>query len=210
MLEGGLDGGFFAVYIPQGPLTDAGRVAARKAAHKRLDEIQAVVEQHADQLEIARSAADARRIAKSGKRFVFLSMENGYPVGETPELLADFQARGVRMAGPIHFRNNDLGTSSTDLARPDLPGLTAAGRNWVSEANRLGILIDFSHASDSSARRHPCTVLEAHRALALRRQGGVPASSQYRRCAPASHRGTGRCNPDFCLSGIHGRATAQC
>jgi len=150
MVEGGLDGGFFATYIPQGPLTDAGRAAARSAAHARLDEIHAVVERYGDRMEIALTAADARRIAAAGKRIVFLSMENGYPVGTRPELLAEFHARGVRMASPVHFRHNDLATSSTDIRRMDAPGLTAAGREWVRQANRLGILIDASHASDAT------------------------------------------------------------
>jgi membrane dipeptidase len=149
MIEGGLDGGFFATYIPQGELTDAGRAAARAAAHTRLDEIHAMVKRHGELAEIALTAADARRIAASGRRVVFLSMENGYPVGNHPDLLAEFHARGVRMAGPVHFLNNDLGTSSTDVARPVMPGLTAAGREWLREANRLGILVDASHASDA-------------------------------------------------------------
>ena len=149
MIEGGLDGGFFATYIPQGELTDDGRAAARAAAHTRLDEIHAVVKQHGDLAEIALTPADARRITAAGKRVVFLSMENGYPVGNHPEQLAEFFARGVRMAGPVHFRNNDLGTSSTDVPRTDFPGLTPAGRQWLREANRLGILVDASHASDA-------------------------------------------------------------
>lgn len=150
MIEGGLDGGFFVTYIPQGPLTDAGREAARLAAHTRLDEIHAVVEMHANRAGIALTSADARRIAAEGRRVVFLSMENGYPLGLHPERLEDFHARGVRMAGPVHFLNNDLATSSTDAPRAEFPGLTPAGRAWVQEANRLGIVIDPSHASDAT------------------------------------------------------------
>jgi membrane dipeptidase len=150
MIEGGLDGGFFVTYIPQGPLTEEGREAARLAAHARLDEIHAMVKQHADRAGIALTADDGRRIAAAGKRVIFLSMENGYPVGLHPERLQDFYARGVRMAGPVHFRNNDLATSSTDAARSDYPGLTPEGRAWVKEANRLGIVIDPSHASDAT------------------------------------------------------------
>jgi len=56
----------------------------------------------------------------------------------------------VRMAGPVHFRNNDLATSSTDVARPDAPGLTAAGREWLRLANQLGVVVDLSHASDAT------------------------------------------------------------
>ena len=150
MIEGGLDGGFFATYIPQGPLTPEGRAAAHKAAHVRLDAIHALVEKNPATMSIALTPADAHRIAAKGRRVVFLSMENGYPVGDRPELLAEFYARGVRMAGPVHFRNNDLATSSTDVARPDAPGLTAAGREWLRLANQLGVVVDLSHASDAT------------------------------------------------------------
>lgn len=150
MLEGGLDGGFFVTYIPQGPLTPEGRAAAYAAANNRLDAIHSLVSRNPQALELAYTAADARRIAAAGKRVVFLSMENGYPMGERQEALAHFHSRGVRMAGPVHFRNNDLATSSTDVARADAPGLTAAGRDWVREANRLGVIIDMSHASDAA------------------------------------------------------------
>jgi membrane dipeptidase len=148
MIQGGLDGGFWAIYIPQGPLTPAGRAAAREAGLRRMAEIHAMVEQHPDKFEIALTADDAPRIAATGKRIVYLSMENGYPLGEDPQLLRVFYAGGVRMAGPVHFLNNDLATSATDAAPARYPGLTPLGRQWVEECNRLGILIDASHASD--------------------------------------------------------------
>jgi membrane dipeptidase len=150
MVEGGLDGGFFVTYIPQGPLTPEGRAAAYAAANLRLDAIESLVKRNPGALGIAHTAAEARSVVASGRRAVLLSMENGYPVGDRPELLQHFHDRGVRMAGPVHFRNNDLATSSTDVARPEAPGLTSAGREWVRQANRLGIIIDMSHASDAA------------------------------------------------------------
>jgi membrane dipeptidase len=149
MLEGGLDGGFWAIYIPQGPLTPEGRAAARDAGLRRMAEIHAMVEQHPDKFAIALTADDAPRIAAAGKRIVYLSMENGYPLGEDPTQLRAFFAGGVRMAGPVHFLNNDLATSATDAAPARYPGLTPLGRQWVEECNRLGILIDASHSSDA-------------------------------------------------------------
>ena len=148
MVAGGLDGAFFATYIPQGPLTDAGRAAARDAALVRLQEIHDMVAAHPARFEIALTADDARRIVATKKRVVFLSMENGYPVGRDLTLLATFHALGVRVAGPVHFLNNDLGDSSTDPAGPTWHGLSPLGRAYVQEANRLGILLDASHASD--------------------------------------------------------------
>ncbi len=148
MKQGGLDGGFWATYIPQGPLTPAGRAAARDAALLRLQEIRELVAAHPRDFELAFTAADARRIAAAGRRVVFLSMENGYPFGEDVTLLQTFHRLGVRVAGIAHFLNNDLGDSSTDPAGPRWHGLSPLGKAWVKEANRLGVLIDASHSSD--------------------------------------------------------------
>ena len=148
MKQGGLDGGFWATYIPQGPLTSAGRATARDAALVRLQEIRDVVAAHPKDFELAFTADDARRIAAAGRRVVYLSMENGYPFGEDLSLLATFHALGVRIAGVAHFLNNDLGDSSTDAKGPRWKGLSPLGKAWVAEANRLGMLIDASHSSD--------------------------------------------------------------
>lgn len=148
MIEGGLDGGFFATYIGQGPLTDAGRAAARDAALVRLQEIHQLVAANPKTFEIAYTAEDGPRIAATKKRVVYLSMENGYPVGQDVSLLTTFYKLGVRIAGPVHFLNNDLGDSSTDPKGPVWHGLSPLGKEYVKAANRLGILLDASHASD--------------------------------------------------------------
>jgi membrane dipeptidase len=148
MVQGGLDGGFFATYIPQGPLTDAGRAAARDAALLRLQEIHQMVAANPSRFELAYTPDDAQRIAAAKKRIVFLSMENGYPLGQDVSLLTTFRTLGVRISGPVHFLNNDLGDSSTDPSGPTWHGLSPLGREYVKAANRLGILLDASHASD--------------------------------------------------------------
>ena len=149
MKAGGLDGGFWAVYIPQGPLTPEGRAAARDAALVRLTRIREMVAANPRDFAIALTAEDAPRIAAEGKRIVYLSMENGYPFGEDVTLLRTFHQLGVRIAGLAHFRNNDLADSSTDPDGARWKGLSPLGRTWVAEANRLGVLIDASHSSDA-------------------------------------------------------------
>ncbi|WP_066716780.1 dipeptidase [Sphingomonas pituitosa] len=147
MEQGGLDGGFFVIYTPQGPLTREGYAAARNAALTRATWIQRVVAAHADKLELATTPDDARRIAASGRRSVFQSIENSYPLGEDLGLLAHFHDLGVRLAGPVHFRNNQFADSATDT--PRWHGFSPLGRQWVVEMNRLGMVIDVSHASDA-------------------------------------------------------------
>lgn len=100
-----------------------------------------------DRISLARSVADVRRIAYEGRLVALKSMENSYPIGEDLSLLAEFQRRGVRLAGPVHSSNNQLADSSTD--KPRWNGLSPLGKRWVAEMNRLGMLIDASHASDA-------------------------------------------------------------
>jgi len=147
MEQGGLDGGFFVIYTPQGPLTPEGYAKARDAALTRAMWIQRVVAANADKMELATTPEDAVRIAKSGKRIVFQSIENSYPIGTDLTLLKWYRDQGVRMAGPVHFRNNQFGDSATDKVK-QWGGLSPLGKQWVAEMNRLGIVIDVSHASD--------------------------------------------------------------
>lgn len=148
MEAGGLDGGFFVIYTPQGPLTAQGFADARNHALGRAAAIQRVVHRNSDKLEFATTAADAARIHALGKRIVYQSIENSYPLGEDLSMLASFYKMGVRMAGPVHGRNNQFADSTTDTPRWN--GLSPLGRQWLAEANRLGMVVDGSHSSDAA------------------------------------------------------------
>jgi membrane dipeptidase len=148
MIEGGLDGGFWAVYTAQGPRTAEGQRAARDAALGRAVAIREMVAAHPQQFELALQADDAAAIAAKRKRVVFMSIENSYPLEADLSLLQTFYGLGVRLAGPVHFANNDLADSATDPKGPEWKGLSEKGRAFVAEANRLGIVLDASHASD--------------------------------------------------------------
>lgn len=199
MVKGGLDGGFFAVFIPQGPLTPEGYAAARAAGLKREGEIRDMVRRHSDVFELAFRADDAERIVKSGKRVVYQSIENSYPLGTDLSLLKRYYDLGVRMVGPVHFTNNEFADSATDPKGPEWHGLSPLGKQLVAEANRLGIILDASHASDdtfdqmlalsttpivlshSSARavfNHPRNIDDA-RILKLATAGGVIQINSY-------------------------------
>lgn len=148
MVRGGLDGGFFAIYTAQGPRTPEGYAAARDQALKRAVEIREMVARNSGYFELATRADDAARIVAARKRIVYQSMENAYPIGKDLSLLKTFRALGVRMIGPVHFSNNDFGDSATDPKGAEWNGLSQLGKDFVAEANRLGIVIDASHASD--------------------------------------------------------------
>ena len=149
MKQGGLDGGFFVIYTEQGPLTEQGYAAAKAHGWHRAAWIRAMVRENAREMELAFTPADARRIAKAGKRVVFQSIENSYPLGSTVATLKDFYETGVRMAGPVHNGDNQF-ADAANRGNRTWGGLSPLGREWVAEANRLGILIDLSHASNET------------------------------------------------------------
>lgn len=148
MEEAGLDGGFFVIYTPQGPLTPAGYAQARDAALLRALAIQKVVAANPGKLALATTAADAERLHAEGKGIVFQSIENSYPLGTDLSLLETFHKLGVRMAGPVHNGSNQFSDSNRGEALHK--GLSPLGRRWVAEMNRLGMIIDGSHASDAA------------------------------------------------------------
>ncbi len=147
MAAGGLDGGFFVVYTAQGELTPAGYAEGRDRALVRAAAIHRVIGENREHMGLALTAADAERLHREGKRIAFISMENGWPLGGDLSLLATFHRLGLRMAGPVHSRTNQLADSTTGEARWN--GLSPLGRSWVAEMNRLGIVIDASHSSDA-------------------------------------------------------------
>jgi membrane dipeptidase len=148
MAEGGLDGGFFVIYTRQGPLTAAGYADARDRAIVRAAAIRRVIGENRDRMALALTADDAERLHRQGKRIAFISMENSWPLGEDLSLLQTFYKLGLRLAGPVHSRNNQLADSATDTPRWN--GLSPLGRQWVAEMNRLGIIIDGSHSADAT------------------------------------------------------------
>lgn len=148
MKEGGLDGGFWVVYTAQGKRDEQGNREARDHGLFRLSALREMIAAHPRDFELAINADDAGRIEKAGKRIVFISMENASPLASDPSLLTAYHKLGLRMLGITHTRNNDFGDSSTDPAGPEWNGLSPKGRALVQEANRLGIVLDASHASD--------------------------------------------------------------
>src|SRR6185503_10124009 len=97
---------------------------------------------------------DGPRITATGRRAIYLSVENGYVIGRDLTLLRTYYELGVRFFGFVHNRNNDLADSGQPgTAGPEWQGLSPLGREAVVECNRLGLVIDASHASDATARQ---------------------------------------------------------
>jgi membrane dipeptidase len=150
MKEGGLDAEFFAVFVGQGERTPEGYVRAKERADRLLEALYQMEKDHPDLVEIATTPDDAYRLEKLGKRAAFIGMENGYPIGKDLELVKYFYDRGVRYITLCHGGDNDICDSSFERRNPEDNGLTDFGKEVVSECNRLGIMVDVSHASDKS------------------------------------------------------------
>lgn len=149
MKKGGLDGGFWAIYTGQGPVTIEGFRKARDFAILRGLSIRNMVAADPANFALATEAKDAAPIAAAGKRVVYLSIENAYPLGEDVTLLKTFYDIGVRISGFAHFAHNQFADSSTDPSgKPRFGGLSPLGKALLKEMNRLGIVPDASHSSD--------------------------------------------------------------
>jgi membrane dipeptidase len=150
MKAGGLDGVFLAVFVGQHPeLTPAGFKAAYDEAVAKFDAIDRLTKMHPELCELARTPADVERIAKTGKRVILIGVENGYPAGTDLATLREFYARGARYMTLVHTAHNQLADSSGPK-EPLHNGLSEQGKKVVAEMNRLGMMVDLSHASAKS------------------------------------------------------------
>ena len=150
MVEGGLDGEFFAVFVGQGELSPEGYASAKSQADSILAAIHKMCDTYSQQIGLALTPEDATRLKKEGKRIAFIGMENGYPVDKNLSLLKEFYGGGVRYLTLCHSGDNDICDSSSDREQNSDHGLSEYGRQVVRECNRLGLMIDLSHASDKS------------------------------------------------------------
>lgn len=150
MAEGGLDAEFFAAFVGQGERNPEGYEAAKERAFRVLDAIHKMCADYPELVALATTPEDAYRIEKEGKRAAFIGMENGYPIGQDLSLIEEYYDKGVRYITFCHSRDNDICDSSTDTSDPEDNGLSEFGKAVVAECNRLGMMIDISHASAKS------------------------------------------------------------
>jgi membrane dipeptidase len=150
MKAGGLDGVFLAAFVGQRPdLTDAGFKAAFDQAIAKFDAIDRLRKTHPELCELGVSPADVERIVKTGKRAVLVGVENGYPAGSDLSTLKTFYDRGARYMTLVHSQHNQLADSSGPT-EPMHNGLSELGKKVVLEMNRIGMMVDLSHASPKS------------------------------------------------------------
>ena len=150
MKEGGMDAMFFAVYLGQGKRTPEANAEAKTKALKIFKKIHESVNANADKVSLVTTAKEGYAAHKAGKLGVFIGMENGWPVGTDLSNIKVFYDLGLRYITLAHSFNNDLSDSSGDPEGAEHGGLSKLGEACVAEMNRLGIMVDVSHLSDSA------------------------------------------------------------
>ncbi|MEM6464510.1 MAG: dipeptidase [Pseudomonadota bacterium] len=207
MRIGGLDAGFFVVYIPQGELSENGYRQAFEAAEEGYRGIVRMLRANRDSIGLATSAEGIETLHGQGKLVALIGMENAYPLGATPqeveEAVERWKERGLAYASITHFGHNQFGGSSNpSVARGEGedPGLTDLGRVLISELNDHGIMVDVSHAGPQTvadaiaASRTPIiashsTIAAVHnnprgltdeQLIAIRDSGGVVQVTAFR------------------------------
>ncbi|HYO47741.1 MAG TPA: dipeptidase [Gemmatimonadota bacterium] len=143
--EGLVGGQFFVAYVPSEMI---GHGAARFAL-QQIDLIHRMAYRYPDTFELARTAEDIRRIFDEGKIAALIGLEGGHAIEGSMDVLRAFYDLGVRYMTLTHWATHDWADAATD--EPEWQGLRPGfGENVIREMNRLGMLVDLSHVSDST------------------------------------------------------------
>ena len=149
MKEGDLDAIFFAAFVAQDIRNDDGNSRAKSLCFQMIDSILVSIERNSEIVGLALNPQDAYSLEKEDKRAIYIGIENGYPIGEDLSNVEAYYNKGVRYITLVHSSNNDLADSATDPNGAEHDGISEFGSKVVSEMNRLGIMVDVSHGSDS-------------------------------------------------------------
>ena len=155
MEEGRLDATIMVCYLPQphdgktfAECTDFAIDSPKAYADFIFDRIESIAAANSHRLAIARSAEELWANKRAGRKSIVLGIENGLALEGCLENLTHFARRGVAYITLCHNGDNDICDSARGSATHG--GLSAFGREVVREMNRLGIMVDLSHAAESS------------------------------------------------------------
>ncbi len=149
MEEGRLDAAFLAAWLRQGKRDDASLQQAVEKATALIESIHEQVGRNSSLCGIATSPDEVLRYKDEGKKAFLIGIENGYAIGKDLSNLARFHDMGVTYMTLCHTYDNDICDTSTDSKR-EWKGLSPFGEKVVKEMNRLGMMVDLSHASQET------------------------------------------------------------
>ena len=145
LFRGGVDGAFFALYVPAALQEDD----AYRYSYRLLEAVRAAVAANPDKAAFAVSHSQALANKEAGLFSVFMGLENGSPIGNSIERLGEYYDAGVRYVTLCHSRDNQI-CDSCASASGRWGGLSPFGKDLVKEMNRMGMMVDVSHISDAS------------------------------------------------------------
>lgn len=144
LVEGGVGGQFWSVYVP-GVLA---RDEAVTAVLEQIDIVHRMIAAYPDRFRLALTADDVGKAFTSGTIASLLGAEGGHSIGGSLGVLRALYQLGVRYMTLTHNQNVGWADSATD--DPDAGGLNDFGREVVREMQRLGMLVDLSHVAPST------------------------------------------------------------
>ncbi len=156
MDAGGLDVSWLIVYTGQDSLHMEGYERAAENAMAKFEAIHRLCEEFApDQIELALTSEDVRRIDASGKKVAMIGVENAYPIGEDLSNFETYHKLGARYISLSHNGHSQFCDSNTGEQDSIWlhNGLSDLGKRAVNEMNRLGIMIDVSHPSKEAMKQ---------------------------------------------------------
>ncbi len=143
---GGLDAPFMSIYIPASYQVDGG---AKEFADSLINMVNGIIEAHPDKFAAGLNTSQVDANFTKGLISLPMGMENGAPVEDDLKNVEYFYNRGIRYITLTHSKVNQICDSSYDQERK-WNGLSPFGREVVQEMNRVGIMVDISHVSDST------------------------------------------------------------
>ena len=148
MREGFLDASIMVAYLKQDERDAESLLAATAKADRILTQIEEMVAANCTAVDIAYTPTDIAHLKRAGKKAIMLGIENGYAIGKDLSQLEHFAKRGIVYMTLCHNGDNDICDSAK--GNTEHGGLSQFGEKVVLEMNRLGIMVDMSHAAESS------------------------------------------------------------
>lgn len=148
MREGMLDASIMVAYIPQGERTEDGNKLATTKAINLLSEIELRVEK-SPYVKLARTPEDLYKNKENGILSIMRGIENGYAIGNDLRNIERFARMGVVYITLCHNGDNNI-CDSARRSTAEHGGLSEFGYKVVKEMNRCGVMIDLSHAAEST------------------------------------------------------------
>lgn len=143
MTEGRLDATIMVAYLPQ-PTEQP-----KAYADAIFDQIEAITKQNSDYVRIARTPEELWANKRAGIKSIMLGIENGIALDGQLENLQHFAERGIVYMTLCHNGDNDI-CDSASRSQNTWGGVSPFGEQVIREMNRLGILVDMSHAGEKS------------------------------------------------------------